>query len=429
MWYSLAMGEAPPADLQLRYRLLLDLSRRVSRTLDLQEMLSDLLKSLRTAVPYDAAGVFVLNRSMPATGARGSNLIAEMAQVGFDPPRADDPMLRWGRGIVGHVIRTGETVISDDVRDNPHYIEGRAATRSEVCVPMVGQTGVLGALNLESDAKAAFTSADAELVEFFAGAAALAIEKALLHRELLQRQWVEGQLKLAREVQAGLLPRLPPELPGYEMAGTNLPTWTIGGDYYDWVPLEDGRMGMVVADVSGKGIPAALIMATFRAALRAEMRRGAPVTAAMEAVNRVLMDSQGGSRFVTAVCAVLEPASGRIDYVNCGHNPPLLLRASGADELLDRGGPALGLGLGGGCEAGQTALEPGDLLALYTDGVVEPADERQEEFGQDRLRQLLRASTGRSAGDLVLAVVEATRRFSRRESYDDDFTLVVVKRI
>jgi sigma-B regulation protein RsbU (phosphoserine phosphatase) len=365
---------------------------------------------------------------VPEAHGRRTNLIAEMAQVGFEPMRADDPMLRWGRGIVGHVIRTGETVISGDVHENVHYVEGRSATRSEVCVPMVGQTGVLGALNLESDQAAAFTTADAELVEFFAGAAALALEKALLHRELLQRQWVEGQLKLAREVQAGLLPRLPPELPGYEMAGTNLPTWTIGGDYYDWFPLDDGRMGMVVADVSGKGIPAALIMATFRAALRAEMRRDVPVTAAMEAVNRVLMDSQGGSRFVTAVCAVLEPSSGRLDYVNCGHNPPLLLRASGADELLDRGGPALGLGLGGACEAGHTVLQPGDLLALYTDGVVEPADDRQEEFGQERLLQLLRASSARSAGDLVLAVVDATRRFSHRESYDDDFTLVVVKR-
>jgi sigma-B regulation protein RsbU (phosphoserine phosphatase) len=423
------MSEAPASDLQLRYRLLLDLSRRVSRTLDLQEILADLLKSLHTVVPYDAAGVFVLNRNVPSAGARGSNLIAEMVQVGFDPPRADDPMLRWGRGIVGHVIRTGETVISDDVVTNPHYIEGRATTRSEVAVPMVGETGVIGALNLESDRLAAFSAGDAELVEFFAGAAALAIEKALLHRELLQRQWVEGQLKLAREVQAGLLPRLPPELPGYEMAGTNLPTWTIGGDYYDWVPLDDGRMGMVVADVSGKGIPAALIMATFRAALRAEMRRGTRIAAAVEAVNRVLLESQGGSRFVTAVCGVLDPASGRFDYVNCGHNPPLLVRAgAAAHELLDSGGPALGLGVGGGFEPGVVMIEPGDLLALYTDGVVEPSDERQEEFGQDRLLQLLLTSGGRPAGDLVLAVVEATRRFSRRQSYDDDFTLVVVKR-
>ena len=207
------MADASPTDTPLRYRLLLDLSRRLSRTLDLQEILSDLLKSLHTAVPYDAAGVFVLNRSVPSPADRTSNLIAGMAQVGFEAPRPDDAMLRWGRGIVGHVIRTGETVLCDDVVADPRYIEGRTTTRSELAVPMVGEAGVIGALNVESDRLAAFTPGDAELMEFFAGAAALSIEKALLHRELLQKQWMEGQLKLAREVQAGLLPRLPPDLP------------------------------------------------------------------------------------------------------------------------------------------------------------------------------------------------------------------------
>jgi sigma-B regulation protein RsbU (phosphoserine phosphatase) len=419
-------AQAGPA--QLRYRLLLDLTRRVSRTLDLQETLADLLNALRTAVPYDAAGVFVLNRSVSSLGASGSNLIAGMAQVGFDVPRADDPMLRWGQGIVGHVIRTGETVLAPDVASDPRYIEGRPATRSELAVPIVGPAGVLGALNLESDRAGAFTPSDAELLEFFASAAALSIEKALLHRELMQKQWMEGQLRLAREVQAGLLPRMPPVVPGYEMAATNLPTWTIGGDYYDWVPLDGGRLGLVVADVSGKGIPAALIMATFRAAVRAELRAGTPMVAAAESVNRVLLESQGGSRFVTAVCGVLEPGTGRLDYVNCGHNPPLLVHAGGGHEPLDRGGPALGLGLGGGFDSGSVALAPGDLLALYTDGVVEPADARGEEYGPDRLLRVLSESASRPAGDVVLAVVDATRRFSRRESYDDDFTLAVVKR-
>jgi sigma-B regulation protein RsbU (phosphoserine phosphatase) len=422
------MPEAPPADPELRYHLLLDLARRVSRTLDLQEILTDLLKSLRAAIPYDAAGVFVLNRSLSGLGSSGSNLIAGMAQVGFDAMRADDPMLRWGHGIVGHVIRTGETVLAPDVAADPRYVSGRAATRSELAVPMVGSSGVVGALNVESDRAAAFSATDAELLEFFANAAALAIEKALLHRELLQKQWMDGQLKLAREVQAGLLPRVPPELAGYDLAGSNLPTWTIGGDYYDWIPLDDGRMGLVVADVSGKGIPAALIMATFRAALRAELRRGTAVTGAVSAVNRVLLESQGGSRFVTAVCGALDPASGRLEYVNCGHNPPLLLRAGGAHEALDSGGPALGLGIGGGFTPGEASLEPGDLLALYTDGVVEPASAEQEEFGLARLLEVLRRNATRPASDVVLAVVEATRRFSRRESYDDDFTMVVVKR-
>lgn len=422
------MGEPGAEGIEQRYHLLLDLSRRLSRTLDLQEMLSDLLKSLRTAVPYDAAGVFVLNRSVSALAGGGSNLIAGMAQVGFAAPRADDPMLRWGQGIVGHVIRTGETVLCEDVRSDARYVEGRAATRSELAVPVAGPGGVLGAINLESDRPAAFTAADADLLEFFASAAALAIEKALLHRELMRQQWMEGQLRLAREVQAGLLPRSPPELPGYDMAATNLPTWTIGGDYYDWVPLDDGRMGLVVADVSGKGIPAALIMATFRAAVRAELRKRDSVPAAVRAVERVLIESQGGSRFVTAVCGILDPPSGRLEYVNCGHNPPLLVRPHGAHELLERGGPALGLGIGGAFEAGCVSLARGDLLALYTDGVVEPAGPGEEEFGQERLLQVLRLSAARPAGDAVVAVVEATRRFSRRESYEDDFTLVVVKR-
>jgi sigma-B regulation protein RsbU (phosphoserine phosphatase) len=421
------MPPPPAPSLELRYHLLLDLARRVSRTLDLQDLLAHLLQAVNTAIPHDAAGVFVLNRSVPLA-AGGSNLIAGMVQVGFDSPRSDDPMLRWGTGIVGHVIRTGEAVLCPDVRADSRYVEGRTATRSELAVPIVSHAGVIGALNIESDREGAFIEADGELLEFFASAAALSIEKALLHREVLQKHWMDSQLKLAREVQAGLLPLTPPDVPGWDMAATNLPTWTIGGDYYDFLPLDEGRLGLVVADVSGKGIPAALIMATFRAALRLELRRQEGLAATVNSVNRALLESQGGSRFVTAVLAVLTPTSGRLDYVNCGHNPPLLLRAGGSHDLLDKGGPALGLVVGGGFEAGALTMEGGDVLALYTDGVVEPANERQEEFGEERLLRTVAATAHLPAGDVVLAVVEATRRFARRESYDDDFTLVVVKR-
>jgi hypothetical protein len=203
----------------------------------------------------------------------------------------------------------------------------------------VSEAGVIGCLNVESDRPGAFSDADAELLEFFASAAAVSIEKALLHRQVLEKQRIEDQLKVAREVQAGLLPGAPPDLPGYDIAAVALPTGAIGGDYYDYVPLEGERLGVVVADVSGKGIPAALIMATFRAALRTEMRRHAEVLAVAAQLNRVVMESRDTSRFVTAVCGVLEQRSGRFTYVNCGHNPPLLLRASGGAETLQKGGP------------------------------------------------------------------------------------------
>jgi sigma-B regulation protein RsbU (phosphoserine phosphatase) len=413
---------------ELRYRLLLELSQRISRTLDLQVVLQDLLQALRPAVAYDAAGVFVLNRAVPLIRRADPNLIAGMVQVGFDNPPADDPMLRSGKGIIGHVIHTGEVVNAPDVRLDRRYVTGRRQTRSELAVPIVSEAGVIGCLNVESDTEAAFSPEDAELLEFFASSAAVSIEKALLHRQVLEKQRIEDQLKVAREVQSGLLPGAPPGLAGYDIAAVALPTWAIGGDYYDYVPLGEGRLGLVVADVSGKGIPAALIMATFRAALRTEMRRHADLRAVAEQLNGTVLESGDTSRFVTAVCGVLDPTSGRLTYVNCGHNPPLLLRASGGMESLQRGGPALGLFGTVAFEAGTVDLEPGDRLVLYTDGVVEPTDDEDREFGTERLATAVREATGRPAAEALRRVIDATRAFGGRDDYDDDFTLVIVQR-
>lgn len=418
----------PPGP-ETKYRLLLEIARKISRTLELQEILDQILESVRLAIPHDAGGIFVLHENVPLAPGPAANLIAGMASTGFDGhARASDPMLRSGQGIVGHVIRTAETVLAPDVRSDPRYVAGRPATRSELAVPIVSNAQVIGALNLESDRPAAFSEADAELLQFFAAAAAIAIEKALLHRQVLEKQRIESQLRIARQVQAGLLPGTPPELRGYDVAAVNLPTWEIGGDYYDYVPLEDGRLAFVVADVSGKGVPAALIMATFRAALRTALRRDGCATGVAEEMNRVLLEVTGAARFVTAVYGILDPASGRFGYVNCGHNPPLLLGADGRLDVLDAGGPALGLVLAASYEVGQVTLAPGDLLALYTDGVVEPADAAGQEFGRDRLEARLRDGAGLPAGDLVLSVVDATRTWTKCGGYEDDFTLVMVKR-
>jgi serine phosphatase RsbU (regulator of sigma subunit) len=351
-----------------------------------------------------------------------------MVQVGFDDPPDDDPMLRSGKGIIGHVIHTGEVVSAPDVGRDPRYVAGRAATRSELAVPIVSEAGVIGCLNVESDRASFFTPADAELLQFFASAAALSIAKALLHRQVLEKQRLDDQLKVAHEVQSGLLPGAPPDLPGYDVAAVNIPTQAIGGDYYDYVPLDGDRLGLVVADVSGKGVPAALIMATFRAALRTEMRRRARLPAVASQLNGAVLEFRDAARFVTAVCGVLEAASGRITYVNCGHNPPLLLRHGGGRETLRRGGAALGLFAGERFRSGTADLEPGDSLVLYTDGVVEPADGRDEEFGVERLEATIRAASERPASEMLRSVLEATRAFSGRDRYDDDFTLVVVKR-
>jgi sigma-B regulation protein RsbU (phosphoserine phosphatase) len=424
-------GLGPPRlTAETKYRLLLQIAQSLSGTLDLDEILNHLLDLVREAIPYDAAGVFVLTGEDPALK-RGHprQLIAGMAARGFPPrPSEDDRMLRLGQGIIGHVIRTGEFVVAPDVALEPKYVVGRTSTRSEIAIPIVMHRRTIGALNLESDALHAYSDADVEVLRFFSNAAAISIEKAMLHRQVLERRYIQGQLQIAQEVQRRLLPRENPGLPGYDIAGISLPTFDIGGDYYDYIPLPDGRLGLVVADVAGKGIPAALIMSTFRALLRTCARRGQSVSEAVGEVNGMLVESIGLPAFVTSVYGVLEPGSGRFTYANCGHNAPLIVRAGGAVDRLDSSGPFLGVFDGTTYVEQQTRLEPGDVLLLYTDGAVELERDTGEEFGTDRLVSLASATRERDAAETIHAVVEATREFTGAPVYEDDFTLVIVKR-
>ena len=305
---------------ETKYRMLLAISQEISLSLDLPSVLQHLVEYIRTAVGYDAAGIFVLNRRVPPAAGSFEHLIAGMATVGFAAAGQEgDPMLRSGLEIVGHVIHTGETVVAPDVSLDPRYVSGRPETRSEISVPIVSNSQVIGALNLESNSLGAFSAEDAELLEFFATAAALAIEKAMLHRQALENERLRQQLDIAREVQGCLLPERPPIVPGYDIAGLCVSSLEIGGDYFDYIPFPDGRVGLVIADVSGKGVPAALIMATFRAALRTAMHREPDLLRAIGDVNHILKRSLASSRFVTLVCGVLDPSTGALTYVNCGH--------------------------------------------------------------------------------------------------------------
>lgn len=413
-----------------KYRLLFEISQKISGVLELDEVLDHLIGAADSVVPYDAAGIFVLNRDLqPLRRSGPAFMIAGMAMRGFPPkPRVGDPMLTLGKGIVGRVIRTGQSVVVPDVTKDPHYIVGRPESRSEVAVPIMIRGKVIGALNLESDRVDAYGDSDVDMLRFFANAAAISIEKAILHQQLLEKKRIERQLEIAREVQVSLLPEAPPHYPGYDIAGINLPTWQIGGDYFDWIGLPDGDLGIAIADVSGKGVPSALTMATFRAALRSHVSGAAPIASLLDTVNSFLLQSTGPQEFVTAVYGVLQRRTGRFTYANCGHNPPLLLRSDGSTARLDRGGTVLGIIAGAGFEAVSEVVGPGDILVLFTDGVTEVTDPHGLEYGTERLLQTLRQNAGGSAQEMIDAVTKSTRFFSRADGYEDDFTLVIVKR-
>jgi sigma-B regulation protein RsbU (phosphoserine phosphatase) len=415
---------------ETKYQLLLQISHRIRDTLDLDEILDHMLDAVQSAVEYDAAGIFILCEDLiPSPHRRPRELIAGVARRGFDPgPPADDPMLSLGLGIIGDVIKTGTAAVIGDVHLDPRYVTGRAGTRSEIAVPIARNDRTIGALNLESDRLHAFDHGNIEILRFFADAAAIVIQRGILHRQLLDRHRLDDQLRLAQEVQTGLLPTHAPHLPGYSMAGRCIPTFEIGGDCFDYLPLPDGRLGVVVADVSGKGIAAALVMASFRTLVRTHAGNDPRPSALAEATNRLLPEHIARASFVTAFYGVLEPLTGRFTYVNCGHNPPLLVRHDGVTEELTSGGLPLGAFTDATYREASVVLNRGDVLAIYTDGVVENDDDEFGDFGTARLAEVIIRHRTCSPHEILETVVAETKQYHGISTYPDDFTLLVIKR-
>ncbi|MEJ2366865.1 MAG: SpoIIE family protein phosphatase [Acidobacteriota bacterium] len=353
---------------ETKYGLLLEIEHKVRGTLDLDSIMNHLLDTIGSVMDYDAAGIFILNRGavLPHRGPPG-NVIAGIALRGFDlgPPEAD-PMLSEGKGVIGRVIRTGETVLISDVAKDPDYIAGRKRN-----------------------------------LQFEIGTD-------------MNRALIEVMNRLNQ------VPRYPVD--------ADEPIISLGGDSFDYIDLPGGRLGLAVADVSGKGVPAALIMSAFRALMRDRASECSDIRDMAGRLNKFLLDDSNTATFVTAVYGTLDPPSGEFRYSVLGHNPPLLLRADGRCEELRAGGLPLGIRPRVSPLMGEARLRRGDVLVLYTDGVVESGGPEGPDFGLERLVDVLRHSLQQNAMGMIKNVVQATTDFSGSPAYRDDFTLVVVKR-
>ncbi|MCE9628021.1 MAG: SpoIIE family protein phosphatase [Candidatus Eisenbacteria bacterium] len=243
-----------------------------------------------------------------------------------------------------------------------------------------------------------------------------------------ERDRLENELDVARRIQARLLPAGSPDVPGFDVAGRSESAREVGGDYYDHLDLGNGRWLFVIADVSGKGVPAALLMSGFRAALMSQDESRVEPERVASRINDFLHRSVEPGRFVTAFFGFLESASGRFVYVNAGHNPPLLRRSNGASEWLSEGGLILGILSGSVFASGETTLEPDDVLTLYTDGVTEGADATGEQWGEERLVAELESSHVLPASEIAGRLVTTVRGFEGATGPADDLTVLVVKR-
>lgn len=403
---------------------LLDVTRKMVSVRDLDELLGIILTETTRVMSADRASLFLIDR-------RTNELVSRIAQK-------TGTMFRFpvGKGIAGHVAATKEVVnIADayqDTRFNPEYDKQTGyRTHTILCAPLLTRDDeVAGVLQVINKIGGPFSKYDESFLLAFGAQCAVALENARLVKEYIEQQKVKQALALARSVQQGLLPKKPPEIEGWDFASKSIACDETGGDYFDFVPLEGGRMGLVVGDVSGHGIGPALLMASARSFLRALSRSTADPSEVLPVLNDLVSRDMEAERFITLFYGALDPATGAMRYSSAGHDAPLLLRAA-ADRVdeLDSTGMPLGIMEGSAFPpADVPPMEKGDILILSTDGVWEAMNEAGEGFGRERLVQSLRFAKSNSAHSIVERIYLDVLAFCGGAAQRDDFTLLVVKR-
>jgi len=445
---------------------LLEISKALNSSLRLDDVLEKVIEAVLALTRAE--------RGMLLLGDSADHMEIEV-QRNFDASASDDA--RYSSTVVRDVVTSGEPRILTDAAQDERFSGQESIVglnlRTVMCVPLrlgrkriapmrspapddataaadyVAAAAVATATSTELEDGAAqkpaadlnligviyvdrrsptrfFTAQDLALFESFASHAALAIENARLFEEALEKRRMENEMEVAREIQQSLLPHEFPELEWASIYGYNQPARQVGGDYYDVALRDDGALDFAVGDVSGKGVPASLVMSTLQSSFLAESSAQEDLSKVCERVNEFLVQRTTPERYATFFAARLQ-TDGTLMYVNAGHNPPLLLRGSEIRRLTG-GGLPLGLFKGRSYELQRDKLEPGDLLLVYTDGVTEANDPDENEFGEERLLEVVRANADANVRDLTEKVFAAIAEFSLGlHNPHDDITLVSVR--
>ncbi|MBP9935971.1 MAG: SpoIIE family protein phosphatase [Pyrinomonadaceae bacterium] len=341
--------------------------------------------------------------------------------------------IRISRNIMNEVVENGKSVLTCDAQQDPRFASQTLVLqgiRSVLAVPLcVDERHVFGIIYADSPTYSAnFNEEHLDILTTLASVASIRVENASLLDERINRERMERELELATEIQQRFQPAGPPVVAGYEFQGISFSCYEIGGDYYDFIERHNGKMLVALGDVSGKGTAAALLMSSLHAAIHAQVAAKTPLDETVVSINKYLAENTPANRFITLFIAELDAVTGDLTFINAGHNPPLIARADGSLELLQSGGLPLGLMSFAEYETGTAHLDPGDVLFIYSDGVSEANNLNEDEFGMDRLKQVISTNVGRSASAIRDRVESALSDFTGTAEPNDDITLVIVKR-
>jgi serine phosphatase RsbU (regulator of sigma subunit) len=389
----------------------------------LEQTLEQIVALVFEAVPADRCLLMmrdVHSEEMKVAVARLRDRVGEVGEI------------RVSRNVMDEVVIRGKSVLTSDAQHDPRFASGTVVlqgVRSVLAVPLGVSEKVFGIIYADSPiAEGRFTEDHLKVLTTLASVAAIRVENARLVEARFQQERLERELQLAMEIQQRFQPTAPPVVPGYEFQGISFPCYEIGGDYYDFIKRDDGRLVIALGDVSGKGTAAALLMSSLHASIHAQTGSHDSLVETISAVNRYLAENIPSNRFVTLFYAELDPESGALSFLNAGHNPPLIVHAAGTVEQLASGGLPLGIKANADYREGRTTLQAGDVLVIYSDGVTEAASPNGEEFGPTRLYEVVSRNVESSAAGIRDRIESALTKFSQGIPAADDITLVIVKR-
>jgi sigma-B regulation protein RsbU (phosphoserine phosphatase) len=324
--------------------------------------------------------------------------------------------------LVDELLASGKVDLTGDQRE---WLE---TTASAILLPLHVSSGLAGFLALgKKSSEEDYSSEELELLQSLSAQVSLVAENLELLSEKIEKEKLDQQLEVARSIQERLLPDHSPETPGLEVEGLIRICLQVAGDYYDILPLEDGRTAVAIGDVSGKGVGPALLMANLQASLRTTQEIGIELSDSVSRINRLVCENTPTDMFITFFVSVFEPETGTLRYVNAGHDPPMLIGPRGSSTRLTEGGLLLGFDRESVYREGSVHLGPGETLLMYTDGVTEAMDELGEEFGEERLLSVAVDNSDQALREILSAVEAAVVGFHGTDHFYDDFTLIAMR--
>jgi len=403
--------------------ILNDLARTIGASVDSQDIIRKIVDRSMRAVHAEQTVVTLLDR---VTDQPMKTLVRAMnSSSGHTHFHISENLLGWMH-LYKKPLLTNDPVGDDRFRG----LKWDPSIRSILCVPLMVKSELIGVItSYNKQAGDVFTEEDQRLLAIIAGQSAQIIENARLYEEEKALATMKEQVRLAAQIQQDLLPKAPPALDGYDIAACSIAAQMVGGDYYDFIHVRDARWALCLGDVSGKGLPASLLMANLQATLRGQAALDQPVGHAITQSNRLLYQSTDPEKFATLFMGILDVSAHTLAYCNAGHEYPMRVSPGGEIERLVTGGIALGVLDSFPYEAGSTRLDAGDILVVYSDGIPDAIDPTETPFGEQRLLTLVREHAQAPARAIMDRIVEAVHTHEQGAPRADDLTVLVVKRM